>query len=767
MSRAWRGAWARRGTLATLAGVMAVVVAGTVSVLGYAALAESSVMLSAPLLLLGLIAVPSAGQELGRTRREEIGVARLRGLEGRSLLRMVSIEPAGAIVLGGLVGYGLGLVVLGVATREWLGVATWWSGWRSLAVALGVGIVALGAVLVGMAGTLREPLSDQVSLADRPRAGTTAGLFVNLLVLAAAAVAIYRSAVVHTADPDWVVLLGPALVGVAAGQVAVWVLGLVTRAGAARSGRSSLPTYLAVRRLRSSAGLRGPLRTVVAASVVATVALSGAGRVSEWSSDTARLRAVGPVQVPFEGGAVRALELTRSLDPDGRWLMAAASVLDPEGGPGRRAYLDIDRYDAVVGDQLAGTPAAGLASVAGDLRPDAPGIAEPVRIVHGDGLRVSLVPRGIMSGHAIAVTLAYLNDQGFVTRAVAVLPVAGPRPEAAEVALPDCRLACTPTALTVSEGALTDQGEVLPRRPSDSSVLLTELTIGDSDLLDQGWADDESPDQTLSGPAGVPVLFGRSPVRHLVPVVGVLPVLVTDALRWPDQAQQVKSPGGITRPVSVAGSLPALPLVEGSGVLADLSRSLLGDAPVVPAAEVVIIARAGTPAALLDQVRAAGGETPRSLLEVRRDLDAATGAGQAAAYTLMAAFCLAMAALVLGASAVRQRAERRREIAALRVLNVSAAQVRRTGRTELGLLGAITAMLAVAGGTAAGVLLLSTLPLVRLPEFSLELRDGIPWWAPVVAGLTALLMLIVILGGARRLSPRATRPAILREEAGG
>ncbi len=75
-----------------------------------------------------------------------------------------------------------------------------------------------------------------------------------------------------------------------------------------------------------------------------------------------------------------ALELTRRLDPDGRWLMAGVLVPGEGSVPARRAFLDLSRYERGAGRLPRGTPAAGLATVVDELVDDesAAGTVGPV-----------------------------------------------------------------------------------------------------------------------------------------------------------------------------------------------------------------------------------------------------------------------------------------------------------------------------------------------------------------------------------------------------
>ncbi|HEX8781192.1 MAG TPA: FtsX-like permease family protein, partial [Nocardioides sp.] len=205
MTRALRGAWSRRGVLATLAVMTLAVVAGAATVIGFAETAGTSRLLAAPLLLLGAVAVPAVGRELATARREEIGLARLRGIHGGRLVAVLLGEPATVILLGALLGLGLAALLVPLVTSGWLDEAgTAWTP-AVLATAAGSAVAGLVAVLVGAWGPLREPLATQVSTTPRPRRATTFAIFLSLLALSGAAVAVYRSRVVD-GQPDLLVL---------------------------------------------------------------------------------------------------------------------------------------------------------------------------------------------------------------------------------------------------------------------------------------------------------------------------------------------------------------------------------------------------------------------------------------------------------------------------------------------------------------------------------------------------------------------------------
>ncbi|HET7196044.1 MAG TPA: FtsX-like permease family protein [Nocardioides sp.] len=472
MNRTLRGAWARRGTLLPLMLLTAVVVAGVVAVISLAEGSRTSPAVAVPLLALGLVAVPDSGRQLAAMRRPEIAVARLRGVTGGQLAVTLAVEPFLVLVLGSLLGLALGALTAELAGAVGLG------GESSLpvtvlpAVALVV-VFGLVAVLVGMAGALREPLADQVSVEERPRPASTMALFFSVMLLAAAAVATYRSSVVDAQDPGWVVLAGPALVGLALGQVTVWLVRLVAVAGVRWTSGSRLPGFLAVRRLARTGSAVSPLRLVVAAAVLAGVALTGAQQIGQWSEDTARMRAGAPYQVSLEDADVQeALGLTRDLDPDGKWLMAAAVVPDEGSVPARRAFLDVARYDAVVGGFFDDTLAAGVTDRIFALAPE-----DASSLATGDTVTASA--RGVSSrlrgDLRPRIEVDYADPAGDEKSINLALDVATDgAPDHVEQRLSGCGGGCTVSAI------------VLRRTPGDERLpyVLTGLDFGGVDVLD-------------------------------------------------------------------------------------------------------------------------------------------------------------------------------------------------------------------------------------------------------------------------------------------
>jgi hypothetical protein len=758
MNRTLRGAWSRRGTLLPLLLLTVVVVAGAVTVLGFADRAGTSPRLAVPLLLLGAVAVPATGRELANARRTEIAIARLRGLQGGELYTLLAVEPLLVLLLGGVLGIVLGGVGAWLAGRAWVDASAALPGPGAVLAGLAIVAVGLGAVLVGMAGALREPLSQQVSIAARPRLASTGALFASVLILVGAVVAVYRSSVVTSGEPDWVVLAGPALVGLAVGQVVVWLLRLVARLALGRTARGALPGFLAVRRLARVADAATPLRVLVAASVVAALAFTGAADVDDWTDDTARLRAGAPLQVKLDGDARSSLRLTRKLDPAGDWLMAAVLVPGLGSVPARRAFLDSDRYEAVVGDFFDGTGAAGVAGRVGRLSGDNPTIAT------GDTVRATartVSPR--RSGEIRPLVSVGYRDGSGASSTVSI-PLRIGRDGAAvsgSTRLRGCAGGCSVTDVT------------LGRSRGDSGLpwLLTGLDFGGVDALARTWR--PRPSQFPGGFSieMIPVeegLLAPATNRPLEATVagGVarLSVLATDTVTWDGEQRLVDSPGGDERRADVVDRFPALPLVEKDGLLADLAQAAAGAPPTVPAAEVMVLARADTPPGLLAELVDAAGHRPRTLGAVDAATADETGAAQARVYSLMAGFCLLAALLVLAAAVARQRAAWLHEVAALRVIGVPTDQLRGSGLVEVLWLTVAAVLATVVGAVAAVRLLLAHLALVTVPDHAVPLRTDLDWWPIGLAAAVAAALVVAVNGRGRAVRTDRSRPAILREE---
>ncbi|MDR7253207.1 hypothetical protein J2X46_002192 [Nocardioides sp. BE266] len=760
-----------------------VVVAGAVTVLQFARAADLSPWLTAPLLLLGAVAVPSIGAELAVARREEIGLARLRGIHGLRLWRFLLLEPLLAIVVGALVGLALGAVGTVLATKTWLDEAA--DPWGRPALLATAAIAGVGLVIVGVsaAAALREPLAVQVSTRRRPRRATTLAIFLSVLVFVGAGVASYRSRGAD-GEPDLVVLVGPALVGLALGQLAIWVIRIAARGLTPTTERRGMGAFLAARRLARADDLVTPIRLVVAAAVVGSLALSGAVSVSGWTDDQSRVEVPGARVITADTGAMGAVELTERVDPDATHLIATAIVRNEDRLPERRAYVDADRWDAVVGGFYDGTPARAASDAVDRLSTDADpfqvkgdrltvtasGIDVPkVRFFIGpDGERVpfgggnaELTLHYVTSANATgsaAVTFVVPRDGGSVTKSVRVR---------------DCAKGCTITGIDVARGA----DVVFDNR--GMTFLVHSFTLGDTDLSRRTWIPDPGAIETLLGnnffpgyepprdivvnrPDGLQVALLPSVTLELNLDVGsAVPALVAD-----ESKPQALDLGGDDRATDVIGVARTLPLLGSIGLLTDIRTSAVGSGPTVPSAEVQVVAAAGTPQAMLDEVAKATGSSWRTFDSVRDALGEQYGGAQSVAYALTALACALVALLALGAGVARHLRDYRRDVASLRVLGISVATARRAGRAELISLTLLVLGIVVAGGWLAVTLLLGGIPLLSNPAAGMPVDTTPHLWPLAVPAVIAAVAVVLVGGRARAVRSATTQPSLLREEEG-
>lgn len=779
MSRALRGALARRSPLLSLAAVAAVVTSGTITVLGFSEESGASPWLALPLLLIGLVSLPTVGRELAIARRSEVAVARLRGVHGPRFGRLLIGEAFVALLVGVVVGVVVGPALTWVLTDAWLGKAGLGLGgatWLGAGAVLGGGIIG---VAVGLAGASREPLGDLLQPTQRPRAASLAAIFFAILVIVGAVVAVYRSGRGgDAADPDLLVLAGPALIGLAVGQMTLWLLALMAKAAARLTTGGRLPAYLASRRVARTSDSAGALRLLIAAGSLAVVALTAVAGATSWSERSAQITAGAARQIGFEDiGAADALALTEEADPDGKWLLAAVSVPSPEP-KNRRVFLDTGRLDRVSGDFLDGTPAGDAVR-----RADTLAVERPAPIV-GTTLTVTGVFERVgqidvlgpieYPNPAAALRVDYVGPRGDQRRADLLL-----RRDAHRVTAPisgnvpvECDEGCAVTGLSMTAGFYAEGQFILGA--GAMTMRLVTLELGETDLAKEDWKPVAGgPAETGSGrfewtPRGLIVeteaLTGDAEADTAT-AREKIPVLAADLSFTDEVPPIIETPGGDDRSASLVADVPALPLIGTAGLMADLRTALYGSSPTIPSAEVAVLARADTPAAVLAPLREAGG-TVRDLDDIAKTGELASGVERTRTYALVSGCCVLVALLALLSSTGRQRLDYQRDVAALRVVGVTGSQIRSAGRRELGLLCLVAALAGVAGGLVASRLLLADLPLVEAPPFSIPVDAAANLWPAL--GVGALLGLLVLLAAsrARRVSAALTRPATLREVAG-
>ena len=265
----WRGIAARRLLALTTFTLTVLVVSGTLVSLSFGRLTHVSAGSAGALVLLGVVALAAQSAEGVRRREGELALARLRGRRGPRLVAFAVAEPCIVVLAGTVVGALLGWYVTRLVVGAWLseGTSSSFGGreWTAAAV------VALGALVVVVATAwrvLRTPLFEQLAGARRPRAATTVALFLQVVLVLAAIVSIYQARQAAPSRVDWMTLLAPAVVGLAAGQVLIWVVLAVLAFVVPRTRGAHVSWFLTLRRLLRRADSLAVIRLVVAAGVV-------------------------------------------------------------------------------------------------------------------------------------------------------------------------------------------------------------------------------------------------------------------------------------------------------------------------------------------------------------------------------------------------------------------------------------------------------------------------------------------------------------------
>jgi hypothetical protein len=756
-------------------GVLAV--AGCIVAVGYSRAAHVSVGSAGALLLLAVVAIAAQGATSVRTRRHEIGLAQLRGRHGSRLVWTAVTEPVVILLAATAAGIAIGVVVTRAAVHRWVGdratFAMTGAEWATAAVVLLVSVVVVGVVSWR---TIHESLTAKLDDMDRPRATTVAAMFITLLVLLGAVVSIYQARQLGASRADWVSFLSPALVGLAAGQIGIWLVAVLSRQamGSPRLNKR-LTWYLTLRRLTRRADSVAAIRIVVAAAVVAGVAASAWVGSGDWRDQMARMETGGPVAFAVPAGGFQAYAASHQADPRGRWLMAISASPDPSGGSYRDVFVDSPRWDRVVGTFFSGTPVAAVSHEISSLAQ-----APAPRPARGNTFAVTFSAQSVRRAWPTArikrtpaywqlvpllFSISYVDSQGN-GQSLQVPADPGRKPGSVRpgvvgysAVLPGCTRACAIETVRV-QGA-THQ----------APLHVMSMSFGDAQLLPGDGSGMVLPTQNAGFRAvpsrgGLDLWLTAGFTSHLFLTwepPGIRPALVTPGLRLERAGghPQAYSLDGGSQPVLVAGQVPALPLLGRAGLLLDLATALRGAGGQLPDTETFVVARADTPASIFQRLDSTGAVGRR--ITVGQTLSTIRRSGTAPGtqlYALVAVFGLLIAGVSVVSCTAEQRRRRRTEAAALRVVYVDADTLARGYRGEAEVLGAaVTVVTSVAVWIACRALL-GVLPLVAPGRFGLLFdarpRVGLVAGLAVVAGMFVTLVMLLSLRAVGRSSPPST-----------
>ncbi len=459
-----------------------------------------------------------------------------------------------------------------------------------------------------------------------------------------------------------------------------------------------------------------------------------------------------------------AIDLTRRIDPEGEWIMAAASVTNPGAN---FSVVDSSRLARVATWPPTWSPGRDVEQVAEQIAPD--GL---VPTVEGRRLSITVDNRADMDDDLSV-------EVRFGTRAGVPLKVyLGPFPEGVttrSARLPRCAEGCPLEGMTLGGGAGTNT------RMSGTLRLVGIEVDGapvEGGIEGAGWR--ATPDSAV-----------KTSITDLQEVDGTLEMAVDTG----DSVGMARlSSGGLTRdrpalagpgvqqraldrldegygliPVDTLGGIGAvegMPFTGPSGLLVDYS-SFITDRPVFDNLFTTsVLAREGTPASVTEQLSEAGLSVATTLAQERQVLDQSAYALALRLYGVVAALVLVMALAGLFVSAAVQLPARRRDAAALRVVGVPRSAV----------MVAVVRELAVVLGSAAlaGILAGSLAQWVVLRTITLGYADDATTPALVAAISPLRLVVLALLAAAvfgavalisASMTVRGARGATLRESA--
>ncbi len=401
-----------------------------------------SLVLVALALLMRLL---TAASEL---RVPELALASLRGVNSRRLWALGLAEPLTILLIATPIGIALGLGSGLLLTRAWLvpglplpvGAASWIAAALVLLAAVAVACVAIGLVV-------RESLASQLSGVRRPVASRRWSVIAQLtLVALAGAVLLSKLSDTGGGDPDVTDLLLPVLLAVVAGLAATRLTAVLATWWTNRSRGRSLSGFVSSRAI--SRRQEGTLVILPITAAIA-VAVFGAGvydSAATWRTSVAAT--ASPADTTWHSPVTYAetLELTRQIDPEGDWVMAAGSVLNPGA---HFSVVDSSRLARVATWPPTWSPGRDVEQVAADIEP--PGVVPTF-----SGRRISVtIDSDVESERPLSLEVRFGRRDGIPLKVY--LGPYGPGEVTRSARVPWCRdLPCPVEGMTLGGGAGTN-----------------------------------------------------------------------------------------------------------------------------------------------------------------------------------------------------------------------------------------------------------------------------------------------------------------------
>ena len=700
-------------------------------------------------------------------RVPELALASLRGVSSARLWLLGLAEPLVVLAVAVPLGVGFGIGLGAVLTRQWLvpglPLPMPWLSWAAAGLVL-VAALAVACAAVGM--VVRDTLASQLSGVRRPRESRRWAVVAQLtLVALALAVLVSKLSASGQVDPDLTDMVLPVLLAVVAGLAATrltaWLATWWTRRRALTRSLSGFVSARAISRRQEGTLVILPVTAAIA------VAVFGAGvydSAATWRGSVAATASPAATTWTSSLSMRETRDLTHTLDPDGDFLMAAASVVNPGVS---FAVVDASRLATVSTWPATWSPGRSVEEVAADIT--LPG-AVPELV--GRRLSITVDNRAQTSDH-LQIEARFGSVGGVPERSYL-----GPFPAGEtrqSVRLPaTCRTGCPLEGLTLGAGAGTTMEMAGSARVLSIAVdgVVVEAAIAGAAWSPAAGSGARSAIATIdSSGSTIDLTFDPAAGRSMARLTaGGIP-LQRPAVRGvdvPDSAlaalDDVDVSGAI--PVDPVSTVEGMPFTGPAGLLVDYS-SFVADRPVYDNLfDTRVLMKEGAPESMSRALTEAGLTVETTLAAQQRVLDQSAYALALRLYAVVAVLVLLMALAGLFVSTAVQLPARRRDAAALRVVGVPRSAVLSAVAREFLIVLGGAAIAGILAGSLAQYVVLRTITLGTVEAISTpHLVAAISPLRLVVLAVIAVVVLGLAAFFSASLTVRGARGSTLRESA--
>lgn len=761
----------------------------------FSTLSRITVAAVAPLVVLGLLLLYGLVAAGADVRRQNVALAKLRGLSRRGVLAFALAEPVAVIVIAIPIAVAAAWALTRLIANSWLGSQTP-VGFGASAVVAGVIVVlaALVAAFIAVSRVQREPLSTTLGASGRAGRASRWALVGRSAVIALAVAVTLQVAVASSNQGGVLDLVAPILIALALAIAAGWVLLQITRIWIQRTAtRGGTPSYLAARRLGRRRDLGTMVIPLVLATAVAAFAASAWVVGDDWKESRAAAEVGAARSYVASASPQRLLAVTHRVDPGGRYL--AAVVLQTRGDDtDRQVLVDTSRLDTAASWDPSWSD-TNIADLQRKLTPR--GSIDPITFKGGTiaiGVTNAHLDNGIGDPPELAVD--YLDDSGDASTAF----LGRIRNGTLTAPLEHCSRQCTLQEVkvtgsggstTTAQGAFTITGVTIDHAPADWHLDTAKdwraarpyaatpadppVTVSESGdgLKVSVYLSSLPADAQGNTPTTASGIAGITPTD----IPDVLPALIasdTSATRMPPPQSGIGTTYGSDviaanalnqspTPLRVVAEVKALPGIGTEGILTDLGASLRQPPAPSVTLDTRLWAASDTPAQLLDEVRAAGvslsGERRESAVLEALRTDAFSLGWRI--FLLVGGLTLVLALVGVYAGAVSQRRWRAFETASLLTI-----LIRRRTLSLASILehATVVGLVALFGLGAAWVSLRVVLPTVDLGDTRAvdpSADYAIRWPVILIVGLLAFLLATVVTSFVSLRTIRTAKPADL------